>query len=122
MSTYLQTAIEEASGELPPQASSAPAAEAPVAQPQYYTPRYAHVMDSLGGSKAPKDTRKLDELRDVHASIRATAARQAKAPLTVTPSRFLDRLRDHYLKAYLAAPSAQAGVAAIAGIGKPFAG
>ena len=111
--TYFQTAIEDAMGAPPPVDAAS--------RPLYYTPRYAQMLDSLGGG-TKADTSKVKEAQDVLAYIRATAAQRAKVNLSVDPSRFLTRLKDKYLKAYLASPSAAAGKTAIEGIGKPFAG
>jgi hypothetical protein len=121
MTTYFQTAIEESVGASAPAWDGNGHAAGGLARPLYVSPRYASVLDSMGGG-GTADTRKLREVQEVLAYIRATAAQRAKSPRSVEPSRFLDRLRDYYLKSYLAAPSPAAGKTAIDGIGKTFGG
>ena len=80
------------------------------------TPRY---IVPLGGSTPQVDV----DGGQILDYIRSEAATRAARVLSVdTSSRFYKRLTDHYLKAYLASPSASTVQAAIDAIGKVFPG
>lgn len=115
MSTYLQTAIEDAMElELARAASGgSPGAPAP---PRPSTPAPAPAV-------TPEAAARANAIR-VRDHIKATALTRARATRSVdTSSRFYRRLTGHYLRDYLAGPTAARGVAACeTKIGKTFAG
>jgi hypothetical protein len=113
MSTYLQTAIEDAMDIARAASGGSPASPAP-ARPATPAPRPAGVTPAQAAADAVR-------VRDY---IRTTAQARARLTRSVpTTSNFYRRLTGHYLTTYLASPTPANGRAACeTGIGRTFAG
>jgi hypothetical protein len=84
---------------------------------------YERLRAEWRGSFSVDSSERDSDARAVLDFIKRQARERAQTPYTIsTSSRFFTRLRDFYLRDYLANPTAETGEAAVDRIGRPMAG